>query len=455
LKKNYKQMKIKKILETIQKKNPGENEFIQAVSEVFESISPYLEEKDLWLEQRIPERLAEPERIFTFKVTWTDDKNQVQVNRGFRVQMNSAIGPYKGGLRFHPTTNLSILKFLAFEQTFKNSLTGLPLGAGKGGADFDPKGKSDAEVMRFCQAWMQEAHKFLGQFTDIPAGDIGVGEREIGYLFGAYKKLTRRFEGVLTGKGLQYGGSYLRPEATGYGLIHFAQNMMESINESLEDKVCLVSGAGNVSQFAIEKLLEEGAKVVAFSDSSGFIHDKGGVDKEKLAFLKSLKNEKREGVEGYAKEFKSAIFYKGKSKSLWEIDADCAFPCATQNEVDEKAVKAMAKNKLILLAEGANMPLTQDAIDAVQASKILYGPGKASNAGGVGISGLEMTQNRLGRQWTKLEMEQELRIMMWNIHTHCMDTIKQYGLKEGDYLTAANIYGFKKVGKAMIAQGLV
>jgi glutamate dehydrogenase (NADP+) len=446
---------LKSTLENIRKKNPGEQEFIQAVSEVFETISPLLNDEDFWFEQRIPERMAEPERIITFKVTWTDDKNQVQVNRGFRVQMNSALGPYKGGLRFHPSTNLSILKFLAFEQTFKNSLTGLPLGSGKGGADFDPKGKSDAEVMRFCQAWMQEAHKYLGQFTDIPAGDIGVGEREIGYLFGAYKKITNRFEGTLTGKGIDYGGSHLRPEATGYGLIHFAQNMLESINETLDSKVCLVSGAGNVSQFAIEKLLEEGAKVVAFSDSSGFIHDKDGVDEDKLAFLKNLKNVKREGIEPYAKKFKSAKFYKGKNKSLWEIDADCAFPCATQNEVDKEDVKAMMKNKVILLAEGANMPLTQEAIDAIQASKMLYGPGKASNAGGVAISGLEMTQNRMGRQWSKLEMEQELRIMMRNIHTHCMDSIRQYELKEGDYLTGANIYGFKKVGKAMIAQGIV
>lgn len=445
--------KIDYVLTSIKERNPGEPEFHQAVLEVFESIEPILSKNEKYLEEKVFERMAEPERIITFRVCWTDDKNQIQVNRGYRVQMNGAMGPYKGGLRFHPSLNLSILKFLAFEQTFKNALTGLPLGAGKGGSDFNPKHKSDREIMRFCQAWMLEAYRHIGHFTDIPAGDIGVGEKEIGYLFGAFKKIKNEFQGSITGKGPLWGGSFLRPEATGYGLVHFAEYMLAEVGKNLEDKVCLVSGSGNVSQFAIEKLLHDKAKVVAFSDSTGFIHDEEGVDEKKLAFLKQLKNEKRESIAGYAEKFKSANYYEGTEKSIWSIPADCAFPCATQNELDEKDVKDLNKNGAILIAEGANMPLTDAAIKAVQNSNIIYAPGKAANAGGVAISGLEMTQNRLGRYWSRNRMETELRVIMQGIHENCQDTMKKYSLDEQDYLNAANIAGFERVAKAMVAQG--
>lgn len=445
--------KINYILESIKERNPGEPEFHQAVLEVFESVEPILSKNEKYLEEKVFERMAEPERIITFRVCWTDDNNEIQVNRGYRVQMNGAMGPYKGGLRFHPSLNLSILKFLAFEQTFKNALTGLPLGAGKGGSDFNPKHKSDREIMRFCQAWMLEAYRHIGHFTDIPAGDIGVGEKEIGYLFGAFKKIKNEFQGSITGKGPLWGGSFLRPEATGYGLVHFAEYMLGEVDKTLEGKVCLVSGSGNVSQFAIEKLLHEKAKVVAFSDSTGFIHDEAGVTEEKLAYLKELKNVRRETIAAYANKYPSAIYYEGKEKSIWSIPADCAFPCATQNELDEKDVIDLSKNGAILIAEGANMPLTDPAIKAVQNSNIIYAPGKAANAGGVAISGLEMTQNRLGRYWSRSRMETELRVIMQGIHENCQDTMKRHKLDEQDYLNAANIAGFERVAKAMVAQG--
>lgn len=445
---------LKRILNFVKERNPNEPEFHQAVEEVFESVQPLLKDNDKYVNQKVFERLCEPERIISFKVCWTDDNNRVQVNKGYRVQMNSAIGPYKGGLRFHPTVNQSILKFLAFEQIFKNALTGLPLGAGKGGADFDPKGKSDGEIMRFCQSWMTEAYRHIGHFTDVPAGDIGVGEREIGYLFGTYKKIQNEFQGMITGKGLEWGGSHLRPEATGYGLIHFAQFMLAEIDEALENKVCLVSGAGNVSQFAIEKLLQEKANVVSFSDSTGFIHDPDGLNEAKLNFLKNLKNSEKKSVAAYAERYKSATFTEAGKGKIWSIPADCAFPCATQNEVSLNDAKELKKNKLMLLAEGANMPLDADAIAYIRKSGVLYGPGKAANAGGVAVSGLEMSQNRLGRYWTRTDMEKELRTLMKTIQENCLVTIHDYGLKEHDYLNASNIGAFVKVSKAMMAQGI-
>ncbi|WP_163382582.1 NADP-specific glutamate dehydrogenase [Cyclobacterium sp. SYSU L10401] len=446
---------LNNILTSITQKNPHEAEYHQAVEEVFESLLPVLKANKTFVDEKLFERICEPERVISFRVCWIDDRGRVQVNRGFRVQMNSALGPYKGGLRFHPSVNQSILKFLAFEQVFKNALTGLPLGAGKGGADFDPKGKSDGEVMRFCQAWMMEAYRHIGHFTDVPAGDIGVGEREIGYLFGAYKKLKNEFQGVLTGKGLDWGGSYLRPEATGYGLIHFAHFMLTEVDDNLGNKTCLVSGAGNVSQFAMEKLLQEGAKVVAFSDSTGFVHDPEGMTEEKLNFLKLVKNGERKSIAAFAEKYASATFTANGNKNIWSIPADCAFPCATQNELNETDAKTLRKNGLMLLAEGANMPCTPEAINYLQKTKVLYGPGKASNAGGVAVSGLEMTQNRMGRYWDKVDLEKELRAIMKNIHEKCLETIAKHGLSEQDYLNAANIGAFEKVAKAMQAQGTV
>lgn len=445
--------KIDYLLDSVKQRNPDEPEFHQAVLEVFESIKPILAKNSKYLEEKVFERMTEPERIICFRVCWTDDNNEIQINKGYRVQMNSAMGPYKGGLRFHPSLNLSVLKFLAFEQTFKNALTGLPLGAGKGGADFNPKQKSDREIMRFCQAWMFEAQRHIGHFTDIPAGDIGVGEKEIGYLFGAFKKIKNEFQGSITGKAPLWGGSFLRPEATGYGLIHFAEHMLVEVGETLENKVCLVSGSGNVSQFAIEKLLHDKAKVVAFSDSTGFIHDEEGVDEKKLEFLKELKTVRRGSISEYAEKYSSAKYYEGTDKNIWSIPADCAFPCATQNEMHEKDVKELLKNGTLLIAEGANMPLTVKAIEEVQKSKIMYAPGKASNAGGVAISGLEMTQNRLGRYWSRSRMETELRVLMKGIHENCLESIKKYSLDDHDYLNAANITGFERVADAMIAQG--
>jgi len=443
------------ILKSVIDKNPNEAEFHQAVEEVFESILPVLKANNLYVDAKLFERICEPERIISFRVCWTDDQGKVQINKGYRIQMNSALGPYKGGLRFHPSVNQSILKFLAFEQVFKNALTGLMLGAGKGGSDFNPKGKSDGEVMRFCQAWMMEAYRHIGHFTDVPAGDIGVGEREIGYLFGTFKKIQNEFQGVLTGKGKDWGGSFLRPEATGYGLIHFAHFMLTEIDENLNDKVCLVSGAGNVSQFAIEKLLHEGAKVVAFSDSTGFIHDPEGMTEEKLEYLKTVKNGQRESISAFAKKYESAKFTALGDKKLWSIPADCAFPCATQNELDESDAKLLKQNGLILLAEGANMPCTPKAINYLQKTKVLYGPGKASNAGGVAVSGLEMTQNRMGRYWTKSDLEKQLRTIMKDIHEKCLETIDKHDLQKQDYLNAANIGAFEKVARAVHAQGTI
>ncbi|WP_339922395.1 NADP-specific glutamate dehydrogenase [uncultured Cyclobacterium sp.] len=446
---------LNNILKSVTDKNPNEAEFHQAVEEVFESILPVLKANNLYVDEKLFERICEPERIISFRVCWTDDQGKVQINKGYRIQMNSALGPYKGGLRFHPSVNQSILKFLAFEQVFKNALTGLMLGAGKGGADFNPKGKSDGEVMRFCQSWMMEAYRHIGHFTDVPAGDIGVGEREIGYLFGTYKKIQNEFQGVLTGKGKDWGGSFLRPEATGYGLVHFAHFMLTEIDENLNDKVCLVSGAGNVSQFAIEKLLHEGAKVVAFSDSTGFIHDPEGMTEEKLDYLKTVKNGQRKSIAAFAEKYDSAKFTAVGDKNLWSIPADCAFPCATQNELDESDAKLLKRNGLILLAEGANMPCTPKAINYLQKTNVLYGPGKASNAGGVAVSGLEMTQNRMGRYWTKSDLEKQLRTIMKDIHEKCLETINKHDLEKQDYLNAANIGAFEKIAKAMHAQGTV
>ncbi|MEX0884171.1 MAG: NADP-specific glutamate dehydrogenase [Cyclobacteriaceae bacterium] len=445
---------IEHILNSVKDKNQNETEFHQAVEEVFNSIKPILKQNKQYINEKVFERLCEPERTISFKVCWTDDQNQVQVNKGYRVQMNSAIGPYKGGLRFHPSVNQSILKYLAFEQTFKNALTGLPLGAGKGGADFDPKGKSDTEIMHFCQAWMMEAYRHIGHFTDVPAGDMGVGEKEIGYLFGAFKKIKNEFQGTLTGKGLDWGGSQLRTEATGYGLIHFAQFMLSEIDETLENKTCLVSGAGNVSQYAIEKLLHEKAKVVAFSDSTGFIYDPDGMDENKLDFLKSIKNHHKKSIAAYSKKFSNSSFSKSQNKNMWSIPADCAFPCATQNELHESDAKTLRNNGLILLAEGANMPVSSKAISYLQKTNILFGPGKAANAGGVAVSGLEITQNRQGNYWTRITLEKELRTIMKSIHEKCQETILLHQLKPNDYQNASNIGAFEKVARAMIAQGV-
>ncbi len=451
-------MSENELFDRIKKRNPNEPEFIQAVEEVISSVGKILKKHPEYHQLKILERMTEPERMVTFRINWIDDDGNVQVNRGFRVQMNSALGPFKGGLRFHPSVNQSILKFLAFEQIFKNALTGLPLGGGKGGADFNPKGKSDQEIMRFCQAFMLELFRHIGHFTDVPAGDIGVGSREIGYLFGAYKKLQNEFTGVLTGKGSQWGGSLIRPEATGYGLVYFAANMLESADASLEGKTCLVSGAGNVAQFTIEKLIELGAIPVTVSDSSGFIYDKEGIDEEKLAHIKHIKNVSRGRIEEYTKKYKNAEYTEVDSEAkynpLWKIKAECVFPCATQNEINEKDAKNLTKNGLKLLAEGANMPLTAEAIDIMQDSKVMYAPGKASNAGGVAVSGLEMTQNRMGVYWSREEVDEKLKDIMKRIHSDCLETIKEYKLDDNNYMEAANIFGFLKVADAMKAQGV-
>ncbi len=451
-------MSENELFDRIKKRNPNEPEFIQAVEEVISSIGKILKKHPEYHQLKILERIAEPERLVSFRINWIDDDGNVQVNRGFRVQMNSALGPYKGGLRFHPSVNQSILKFLAFEQIFKNALTGLPLGGGKGGADFNPKGKSDQEIMRFCQAFMVELYRHIGHFTDVPAGDIGVGGREIGYLFGAYKKLQNEFTGVLTGKGPEWGGSLIRPEATGYGLVYFAANMLESVKDTLEGKTCLVSGAGNVAQFTLEKLIELGAKPVTVSDSSGFIYDKDGIDKEKLEHIKYIKYVCRGRIEEYTEKYKNAEYTEIDSDAdfnpLWKTKADCVFPCATQNEINKKDASHLTKNGLKLLAEGANMPLTAEAIDALQESKVMYAPGKASNAGGVAVSGLEMTQNRMGVYWSREEVDEKLKDIMKRIHNDCLETIKEYELSDHNYMEAANIFGFLKVADAMKSQGV-
>lgn len=446
------------ILENVKKRDPHEPEFHQAAEEVIDSIGPVLEKHPEFRKHKVLERLLEPERQISFKVSWVDDQGEVQVNRGYRVQMNSAIGPYKGGLRFHPSVYPGILKFLAFEQTFKNALTGLPMGGGKGGSDFNPKGKSDGEVMRFCQNFFIELNRHIGHRVDVPAGDIGVGAREIGYMFGTYKKLSNEFTGVLTGKGVGWGGSLLRTEATGYGLVYFSENMLNHVNDSVKGKTCLVSGSGNVAQHTVEKLLHMGAKPISVSDSSGFIYDEEGIDKDKLAYIKELKNVKRGRIKEYAAKYSSAKYFASEkdqsSNPLWDIKADCAFPCATQNEVNAKDAENLAKNKVVLIGEGANMPLEADAARIVMDSDILYSPGKASNAGGVATSGIEMMQNYMGSYWSKEQVDKKLQDIMKEIHTNCLQASEQYGFKN-DYVKGANIYSFKKVAQATIAQGII
>ncbi len=447
-----------KIINYVKKRNPNQIEFLQAVEEVVSSVGRVLERHPEYADLKILERMIEPERVISFRVCWQDDAGEVQINRGFRVQMNSAIGPYKGGLRFHPSVNASILKFLAFEQIFKNALTSLPMGGGKGGSDFDPKGKSDAEIMRFCQAFMQELYRHIGDFTDVPAGDIGVGSREIGYLFGMYKKLKNEFTGIITGKGKHWGGSVIRPEATGYGLVYFACNMLEVKGNSLDKKKCLVSGAGNVSQFALEKIIEMGGIPISVSDSSGYIIDKEGIDNKKLEFNKNLKNNKRGRIKEYVKEFPKAEYFEleenGDFNPLWKVKADCAFPCATQNEINEKDAENLVTNKIMLLAEGANMPCSSEAIKVLQKSGVLYAPGKCANAGGVAVSGLEMTQNRMGVYWNREDVDEKLKHIMKNIHEVCLNAAEDYGVP-GNYLEGANIFAFLKVAEAMKAQGMV
>ncbi|MGA1825220.1 MAG: NADP-specific glutamate dehydrogenase [bacterium] len=431
-------------------RDPDQKEFHQAVREVVESVIPYIQKHPKYAKARILERIIEPERVIMFRVPWVDDNGDIQVNRGFRVEMNSAIGPYKGGLRFHPSINLSILKFLAFEQIFKNSLTTLPMGGGKGGSDFNPKGKSDNEVMRFCQSFMTELYRHIGQDTDIPAGDIGVGLREIGFLFGQYKRLRNEFTGVLTGKGLTWGGSLIRPEATGYGAVFFAEEMLTTRRESIEGKVCTISGSGNVAQYTAEKLIQLNAKPVTLSDSNGYIYDKHGLDMEKLAFVKELKNGRRGRIKEYADEYCCEYF---EGKYPWEVKCDLAFPSATQNEIHKEDAEQLVKNGCICVSEGANMPTMPDAIKIFQEAKILYGPGKAANAGGVATSGLEMSQNSERMSWSKEEVEEKLHQIMIKIHEQCA----VYG-KNGDYIDyvkGANIAGFVKVADAMIEQGVV
>jgi len=442
---------IQDTLEIVKKRNPNEAEFLQAVTEVLESIEPAVKRHKKYRDGNILPRIVEPERVIMFRVPWQDDKGQFQVNRGFRIQMNSAIGPYKGGLRFHPTVCLSILKFLAFEQVFKNSLTTLPMGGGKGGTDFDPKGKSDSEVMRFCQSFMTELFRHIGPDTDVPAGDIGVGGREIGFLFGQYKRLANEFTGVLTGKGLTWGGSLIRPEATGYGCVYFAQEMLKTRGESIEGKVCTVSGAGNAAQYTVEKLIQSGAKPVTMSDSNGYIYDKDGISEEKLAWVMDLKNVRRGRIKEYADKF-GAKFVDGQRP--WTVECDCAFPCATQNEINGEDAKKLLDNGCILISEAANMPSEPAAIDQFLAKKVLYGPGKAANAGGVATSGLEMCQNSMRLPWTREEVDKRLHQIMVTIHKNAFDTAAEYGVPS-NYVVGANIAGFVKVADAMIEQGLV
>ena len=446
------------ILKVIKARDPNEKEFHQAVEEVVDSVKPVLDRNPQYRENGILERLVEPERVVMFQVPWVDDEGQVQVNRGYRVQMSSAIGPYKGGLRFHPSVNLSILKFLAFEQVFKNALTTLAMGGGKGGSDFDPKGKSDNEVMRFCQGFMMELFRHIGPNTDVPAGDIGVGAREIGYLFGMYRKLANEFTGVLTGKSLGWGGSLIRPEATGYGCVYFAAEMLAARNQTLEGKVCLVSGSGNVAQFTVEKLIELGAKVVTLSDSSGTLYDEEGINQDKLAFVKRLKNIRRGRIKEYVDKYSQAVYTETDSSldynPLWNRKANCAFPSATQNEIGSKDAQNLIKNGVTLVAEGANMPSTPEAIHIFLDKKILYAPGKASNAGGVAVSGLEMAQNSMRLSWPREEVDARLKIIMKSIHKACLDAAAEYGVP-GNYMAGANMAGFVKVVNAMIDQGLV
>jgi len=449
---------VASFMENVVAKNPSETEFHQAVEEVVESIWPVLDKRPEYRKAKILERVTEPERVIMFRVPWVDDKGEVQVNRGFRIEMNSAIGPYKGGLRFHPSVNLGILKFLAFEQVFKNSLTTLPMGGGKGGSDFDPKGKSDLEVMRFTQAFMSELFRHIGPNTDVPAGDIGVGGREIGFMFGQYKKLRNEFTGILTGKGLNWGGSLIRPEATGYGAVYFAANMLETKNETLEGKTCLVSGSGNVAQYTIEKLLDLGAKPVTCSDSGGYIYDEAGIDREKLAFIMELKNVKRGRVSEYAEKFSSAVYTQVNRdldhNPLWDHKADCAFPSATQNEVNATDAGNLLKNGVYVVSEGANMPTVPEGVNLFVDAKILYGPGKAANAGGVAVSGLEMSQNSMRYNWTREEVDQKLHGIMKSIHDASVAAANEFGTP-GNYVNGANIAGFVKIADSMLDQGVV
>ena len=447
---NSYEQKVNDFMAKVIAKNPTEVEFHQAVHEVAESLIPFIEENPQYKEAKILERMVEPERVIMFRVPWLDDKGEVQINRGFRIEMNSAIGPYKGGLRLHPTVNLGILKFLAFEQVLKNSLTTLPMGGGKGGSDFDPKGKSDNEVMRFCQSFMSELFRHIGADTDVPAGDIGVGGREIGFLFGQYKRLRNEFVGVLTGKGLEWGGSLIRPEATGYGATYFANEMMKTRGETFKGKTVVISGSGNVAQYATEKVTQLGGKVVTLSDSSGYIHDPNGIDAEKLAFVMELKNIKRGRIKEYANKY-GVDYFEGQRP--WGVKCDVAMPCATQNEINEDEAKTLVKNGCFVVSEGANMPSSPEAVIVFQDAKILFAPGKASNAGGVAVSGLEMSQNSLRLSWTSKEVDDRLHQIMKDIHATCV----KWG-KEGnyvDYVKGANIGGFVKVADAMLAQGVV
>jgi glutamate dehydrogenase (NADP+) len=449
---------IESVLAQTRAKNPNEPEFLQAVQEVVDSLSVVLDRHPEYRSAKILERAVEPERVILFRVPWVDDQGEVRVNRGFRIEMNSAIGPYKGGLRFHPSVNLSILKFLAFEQVFKNSLTTLPMGGGKGGSDFDPKGKSDQEVMRFCQSFMTELYRHIGPNTDVPAGDIGVGGREIGYLFGHYKRLANEFTGVLTGKGLNWGGSLIRPEATGYGAVYFAAEMLATRGETLEGKTCLVSGSGNVAQYTVEKLLDMGAKPVTLSDSSGYIYDEAGIDRQKLGFVMELKNLRRGRIKEYADKYRGATFTPvepgAERNPIWSHRAHCAFPSATQNEISGKDARTLVSNGVLVVCEGANMPTAPEGVHLFIEEKILYGPGKAANAGGVAVSGLEMAQNSMRYGWTRQEVDDRLRLIMKSIHQACLQAAERFGTP-GNYVNGANIAGFIKVADAMIDQGVV
>ena len=444
--------KIEGFLDLVRERNGHEPEFMQAVEEVAETVIPYIVNNDIYHGKNILLRMVEPERVISFRVCWVDDKGEIQVNRGYRVQMNSAIGPYKGGLRFHPTVNMSILKFLAFEQVFKNSLTTLPMGGGKGGSDFDPKGKSDNEIMRFCHSFMSELFRHIGPNTDIPAGDIGVGSREIGFLFGMYKKLRNEFTGVLTGKGMSWGGSLIRPEATGYGCVYFAQSMLNTKGQEIKGKTVVISGSGNVAQYAAEKVLALGGKVITLSDSSGFILDQDGINEEKLKHVMHLKNVERGRIKSYVSKYPNAQFFEGQTP--WHVSCDIAMPCATQNELGGTDAKILIDNGCVCISEGANMPSTKDAIKVFHDAKILFAPGKASNAGGVATSGLEMTQNSLRYNWTRDEVDAKLKEIMNQIHDSCIE----FGKNEDgyiDYVKGANIAGFVKVADAMLAQGVV
>jgi len=449
---------VKKLMADVVAKNQGEVEFHQAVMEVAESLELVLDRHPKYREAKILERIIEPERVIMFRVPWVDDKGQVQIQKGYRIEMNSAIGPYKGGLRFHPTVYLGMLKFLAFEQVFKNALTTLPMGGGKGGSNFDPKGKSDGEVMRFCQSFMTELCRHIGQFTDVPAGDIGVGGREIGFMFGQYKRIRNEFVGVLTGKGGNWGGSLIRPEATGYGAVYFAEEMLNTRDDSLEGKTCLVSGSGNVAQYTVEKILDLGGKAITLSDSSGVIHDPAGIDREKLAFVLDLKNVKRGRIDEYAKKFKGAKFIAADKKAdhnpLWDIKADAAFPSAVQNEINAKDAANLLKNGVYVVSEGANMPTVPEGVTQFVDAGILYGPGKAANAGGVATSGLEMSQNSLRLAWTREEVDARLHGIMKAIHKQCVDAANEYDTP-GNYVNGANIAGFVKVADSMLDQGIV